>query len=168
MEHGNKQVKVLIAKYEQPVRTGKNKGSNHCAVLKPGAAVLVCERWVELATTITRLRVRVRDEAEGCDKTHTALRPPRRPPPSPVCLSWLSVSVFLCCVRLHVSHAPLSVSRCHRVFSPCYTGWVRLADRDPKNRGNPKINPADNCRRQLFDISLGDEDLGEATEQLEV
>jgi hypothetical protein len=45
---------------------------------------------------------------------------------------------------------------------------VRLADRDPKNRGNPKINPADNCRRQLFDISLGDEDLGEATEQLEV
>ena len=105
VEHGNKQVKVLIAKYEQPVRTGKNKGSNHCAVLKPGAAVLVCERWVELATTITRLRVRVRDEAEGCDKTHTALRPPA------ASLRLLFVSLGSPCLCSSVAFASMCLTR---------------------------------------------------------
>lgn len=47
------------------VVAGKNKGSNHCGLLKKGMAVLVCERWVEIETTITRLRIRVRDEDDG-------------------------------------------------------------------------------------------------------
>ena len=55
-----------------------------------------------------------------------------------------------------------------RTFSPYYAGWVRLADRDPKRPGNINLNPADNCRRQLFDLALGDEKLGEATESMEV
>ena len=55
-----------------------------------------------------------------------------------------------------------------RAFSAYYTGWVRLADRDPSKPGNPQKNPADNCRRDLFDVTLGDEQLGEAQESLEV
>lgn len=55
-----------------------------------------------------------------------------------------------------------------RTFSRFYTGWVRLADRDPKNPGNPKKNPADNCRRKLFDETIGDEQLGEEQERAEV
>jgi hypothetical protein len=45
---------------------------------------------------------------------------------------------------------------------------VRLADRDPKRPGNPKLNPADNCRRDLFDVTLGDEQLGEVVDSMEV
>ena len=157
VEHGNEKVKVLIAKHRQPIRDGKNKGSNHCGTLKPGDAVLVCERWVEVATTITRLRIRVRDEDDGYGQ-HLLL--------SSYC-SRVSASFSL-------SRSPLARSVPHaqtvviRRFSRYYTGWVRLADRDPDNPGNPKQNPADSCRRDLFDMTLGCEQLGEATETLEV
>ena len=67
VRHGNEKVKVLIAKHDQPIRDGKNKGSNHVGTLKAGDAVFVCERWVECATTISRLRICVRDKDDGCD-----------------------------------------------------------------------------------------------------
>ena len=108
---------VMVAQVEQPIRSGKNKGSNHCGVLKQDDVVLVCERWLEVDTTITRMRVRVRDFDSGC-------------------------------------------------FSPTYTGWVRLADRDPDQPGDPRKNPRDNSRRELF--TRLETELGDVTERGEM